>query len=87
MAASKRDMRLERNRTGGGADLGSYWRGLGQSVERSGTDCAKVRQSGFRELIKKMTKVIFPGSDEVGGCRNASPEVAEGWGEGIKPRR
>jgi hypothetical protein len=33
-----------------------------------------MRQTGFEELSKRMTKVILRGSDEVVGCRNASPE-------------
>jgi hypothetical protein len=46
-----------------------------------------VRQSGFARLLEKMTKVIFRDTDEVGGCRNASPEFAEGLAEGKKHRR
>jgi hypothetical protein len=33
-----------------------------------------------------MTKVIFTGSDELGGCENAHPEVAEGLAETGKDR-
>jgi hypothetical protein len=83
MAASKRDKRVERNRPAIDADQNTDWRGLRQCVERSGTGCANVRQSGFVRLAKKMTKVIPRDSDEVGGCRNAYPDVAEDLAEGI----
>jgi hypothetical protein len=36
--------------------------------------------------VKFMTKVIFESTDEVGGCKNAHPEVAEGLAGGENHR-
>jgi hypothetical protein len=38
------------------------------------------------KALKNMTKVILAGTDEMGGCRNAYPEVTEGLADGKKHR-
>jgi hypothetical protein len=40
------------------------------TLNRLATESAKT-------ILKNMTKVIFPGTDERGGCRNVPPEKLE----------
>ena len=57
------------------------------SLNQAATEDAKA-------ILKIMTKVIFGGTDEMGGCRSASPKVLEAlkeesgaWHEARHPRR
>ena len=80
-AGSKRDKSVQRNGTAVEAHWDSGWRILGQRMNGTGTGCIEARQRGPGAFIEFMTKVIFAGTDERGGCENAHPGVAEDLAE------
>ena len=85
-AASYRVRDVECNGTSTEANWHSEWSGSKHHVNQSWTSCARVRQSERLSLLKIVTKVIPGYSDEVGGCRNASPGYSEGLAERKKLR-
>jgi hypothetical protein len=76
-ADPKQGTHMVNSGTRSAAHLDSNWSTFGHTVIRTATICLQAGQFVLPELLKKMTKVIPPVSDEMGGCKNAYPAFAD----------